>query len=340
MRGRRLITAAATIVAVAAVGVPVWMAVRHDPPAADAAPDDAVERSTATVTRRDLERVEEFDGVVGHGDATALPLHGNGTLTGLPTVGDVVASGDVVAELDGETVVVLQGTRPAWRAMQSGMRDGPDVAQLESALLELGYVGADDIEVDETWTAETTAAVRTMQTWLGRPVTGRIELGDIVFHDGPMRLDTASAAGIEITGVDQIVTMSLGASDAQDFAVGDELQVELPSGEARVATIAEIGAPQTGQDGSTTVPIELTLPAAGDEIIDGTPVDVQLRAVAADGVLAVPAEALLALAEGGYALEVADDGGSRLVGVEVGDFADGWVEVVGAIDEGAEVIVP
>jgi hypothetical protein len=228
------------------------------------------------------------------------------------------------------------------------MRDGPDVEQLEAALVELGYVGADDIDVDETWTGDTTTAVKTMQTWLGRPVTGRIELGDVVFHSGSMRIDAvagalgdaASAAGIDITGVDQTVTMSLGASDAQDFAVGDELAVELPSGEQRAATIAEIGAPKTSQDGSTTVPVELSLTTDGADIVDGTPVDVQLVTVAADGVLAVPAEALLALAEGGYAVELSDAGGTRLVGVEVGAFADGWVEINGEIDEGAEVVVP
>jgi hypothetical protein len=169
-----------------------------------------------------------------------------------------------------------------------------------------------------------------------------------VFHSGPLRVDAvagalgdaASAAGIEITGVDQTVSMALGASEAQDFAVGDELEVELPSGEGRTATVATIGAPQTGQDGSTTVPVELTLTTDDDEIIDGTPVDVQLRTVTADDVLAVPAEALLALAEGGYAVELSDASGTRLVGVEVGAFADGWVEVRGQIDEGAEVVVP
>ena len=56
------------------------------------------------------------------------------------------------------------------------------------------------------------------------------------------------------------------------------------------------------------------------------PVTVIITTVAAEGVLAVPVEAVLALAEGGYALEVADGGGAtHLVGVELGVFADGMV---------------
>ena len=62
---------------------------------------------------------------------------------------------------------------------------------------------------------------------------------------------------------------------------------------------------------------------------------------AATDVLAVPVDALLALAEGGYAVELVTGAGrSDLVAVELGAFADGWVEVTGDIAEGDEVEVP
>jgi multidrug efflux pump subunit AcrA (membrane-fusion protein) len=70
-------------------------------------------------------------------------------------------------------------------------------------------------------------------------------------------------------------------------------------------------------------------------------VTVRVTTSAATGVVAVPVDALLALAEGGYAVErVAGDGTTTLVGVEVGAFADGWVEVTGDIAEGDTVEVP
>jgi hypothetical protein len=57
--------------------------------------------------------------------------------------------------------------------------------------------------------------------------------------------------------------------------------------------------------------------------------------------LAVPVEALLALAEGGYAVErVKADGTTELVAVKLGAFADDKVEVSGDLAEGDQVVVP
>ena len=60
-----------------------------------------------------------------------------------------------------------------------------------------------------------------------------------------------------------------------------------------------------------------------------------------EDVIAVPVAALLALAEGGYAVEVdAGGGATRLVAVEPGFFADGLVEVSGGLEPGDRVVVP
>ena len=75
--------------------------------------------------------------------------------------------------------------------------------------------------------------------------------------------------------------------------------------------------------------------------LDGAPVTVSVTRETRENVLTVPVDALLALAEGGYGVElVTGDGASRLVGVETGLFADGRVEVTGEIAEGDEVLVP
>ena len=71
-----------------------------------------------------------------------------------------------------------------------------------------------------------------------------------------------------------------------------------------------------------------------------------------ENVLYVPVNALLALAEGGYALEVYDgelgngtfEGESGVdtsyIAVEIGVFTEGFVEVIGNISEGQLVVVP
>ena len=63
--------------------------------------------------------------------------------------------------------------------------------------------------------------------------------------------------------------------------------------------------------------------------------------VLADDALTVPARALVALIEGGYAVEViSQDGNSEYRAVQIGEFADGWVEIAGDVAEGDQVVVP
>jgi hypothetical protein len=74
--------------------------------------------------------------------------------------------------------------------------------------------------------------------------------------------------------------------------------------------------------------------------LDQAPVDVDVETSRSENVLAVPVEGLLALAEGGYALEVVDGPGrTHLIGVDTGAFADGFVEVGGEdVADGLEVV--
>jgi secreted protein with Ig-like and vWFA domain len=74
---------------------------------------------------------------------------------------------------------------------------------------------------------------------------------------------------------------------------------------------------------------------------DGEPVQVSLTVQSVQHVLAVPVAALLALAGGGYGLEVIEPSGHHvLVPVRTGVFAGGEVEVNGGgIAAGARVAV-
>ncbi len=73
----------------------------------------------------------------------------------------------------------------------------------------------------------------------------------------------------------------------------------------------------------------------------GIGVQVSLTVQSVRNVLAVPVSALLALAGGGYGVEVVHGPGSqRLVGVRTGIFAGGRVQVTGAgIAPGTKVVV-
>ena len=293
-----------------------------DPSGADAEAASAEEPATLVeVVQRDLARTEELEGTVAYGTATPLVLAVEGTLTGLPEVGDVIGAGDVIAEVDGQPVIALSGPTPLWRTLGPGVDDGTDVLHVEYVLAAMGYAEEHDMTVDEEWTSATTEAVEEFQADHGQDDDGQIDLGEVVFIDGPVRVDAvagalgqrASEAGIEVTSPERAVHVDLPVDDADLIAVGDAVEVELATGEVLPATVATIGSVETADDGSSTLPVTLTV-EGGEGLADGSPVTVLVEIEAADGVLAVPVEALLALAEGGYAVERAaggDDGTGR-----------------------------
>jgi len=320
---------------------------------ADTTPDAATGLSFTPITRGDLVRYEEFDATAGYGTASPVVLAGEGTLTGLPEIGQIVAPGDTVAEIDGRPVIAAAGAMPMWRDLRNGVDDGADVRQVEQLLADLGYAATYDVTVDDEWTNATTRAVKAFQEDHGQDDDGVVDRGELVFFDGAVRVSKVAGvpgqgvgdAGIEVTSTEPAVTVELDADDSDLVAVGDAVTVELADGRDVDGTVAGFGAAITDQDGATKVPVEVTIDAEVlGSLPDGSAVVVKVPIVSATDVLSVPVEALLAVVEGGYAVEVRGGAaGTRLVGVDTGAFADGRVEITGTtgdLAEGDEVVVP
>lgn len=312
--------------------------------------------SVATVERRDLVVTETFVGELTYADARTLTTGRAGTVTTATPVGDVVTVGSALFSVDLEPAVLLTGEVPAFRPLDVDASDGSDVRQLEQALADLGY-GA-DLTVDDHFTTVTAAAVTQWETDLGRAAPdGVVELGDVVFASGEVRVSGVLAAVgarvqqgggvLEATSTGTLVTLDLDVDRADDLETGTVVGLTLPGANASTGTITSIGTqPEVAPndpDATATVPVEVTLddPDAARDFDSGS-VDVVLERSREDDVLAVPVTALLALTEGGYALEVADDAGaSHLVAVAVGTIADGYVAVTGDdVAAGLHVVVP
>jgi hypothetical protein len=98
------------------------------------------------------------------------------------------------------------------------------------------------------------------------------------------------------------------------------------------------GGPAAGATVQMT--ITLTHPGAAGGL-DQAPVNVNIVTAQARGVLAVPINALVALAGGGYAVEVVRGQARNLVAVQTGLFANTLVQVSGAgLAAGLNVEVP
>ncbi len=148
---------------------------------------------------------------------------------------------------------------------------------------------------------------------------------------------------IEVSAPDQEIFLQLPVHRRELVAVGDAVQVTLPDDTVAAATVQTVGStvryPDPDAPGLIEVSITLDDPTLG-AAFDESQVDIEVVGDEVLGALAVPVNALLALAEGGYALEVDRGGVATLVAVETGVFVDGLVEVTGDIAAGDVIIVP
>jgi peptidoglycan hydrolase-like protein with peptidoglycan-binding domain len=311
--------------------------------------------SSVAVSRQDLVARTEVDGTLGYAGDLRVAGHGPGTVTAVPAPGTVVERGQSLYSVDNRPVSLLYGDLPAWRRLAAGMADGPDVQQLEANLVALGHATEAELAVDEKFTAATTTAVKRWQKSLGLEETGAVELGQAVFLPGAFRVAKAEvekgssappgAPVLTGTSTSRLVKIDLDAARQSLVKAGDKVDVKLPDGKVTPGTIASVGtvAQTKGQDQSKRV-VEVTVtlddPAASGSL-DQAPVKVGITSASRKGVLAVPVNALLALAEGGYGVRVLDGTPTgRIVAVSTGLFARGMVEVSGDLSEGDQVEVP
>ncbi len=288
--------------------------------------------------------------------ATSSSSSGSGIITALPAVGTVVAPGQSLVEIDGTpSVFVMVGTRPMWRTLTAGVTDGPDVLQLEQSLTQLGFRGS--MTVDETFSSATTSAIEAWQAANGLDQTGSLGPSDIVFLSGPVRVASqvaslgASATGtiLDVTGTTPLVSVDLDASKINEVKAGDSLSIDLPDGSSVKGVVFAIGSPTSSSSSAaqgnqsqttTTVPVTIVVPDADLSKFDGGTTIVHLVSARAESVLSVPVKSLLALAEGGYAVERVRGGVHQLVSVTPGTYAGGFVEVKGNVRDGDRVVTP
>jgi hypothetical protein len=164
-----------------------------------------------------------------------------------------------------------------------------------------------------------------------------------------------------VSSTDLAVSVALDPALRQLVHVGDRVQIQLPDGQTTGGWVGQIGAATTaagaqgssgsqspgapaqgGGEPSATVPVTVDLDRPRDARgLDQVPVQVGITDAVHRDVLAVPVGALLALAEGGYAVAVEDHGTRTLVAVTPGILDGSRVEVSSSsLGPGMRVEVP
>jgi hypothetical protein len=151
------------------------------------------------------------------------------------------------------------------------------------------------------------------------------------------------ASGALISWTETVLYGRVDLTDAQrtQISTGAKVTVTLPNGAELPGVVGNISDAQSNPETGMTTPARARI----DIEDQATLADIGLATITvslvedeAENTLVVPVTALMALAEGGYCVELAD---GRLVAVQVGLVADTRAEVTSSeLTEGQEVVVP
>jgi hypothetical protein len=346
------------------------------------------------VTRQTLTSQTQVDATLGDGGSwnVAVPSGGSaaasspgssagsGTLTWLPSAGQVIRQGHEIYAVSGSPVVLLYGPVPAYRDLSEGMT-GADVTELNTDLVTLGYATSAALGSRSGWdyySGETAYAVELLQAKLGLAETGTLTLGEAAFLPGPALITglgtttvlggpaTSGSVVLTATSITPVVTIDLDASQQSEVKDGDSVGITLPDGSTTSGTVTQVSrvasaSSSSGSSGNSqgnssngsqsgsgsgsgatiTVLVSLTHPKDAGTLSQA-PVTVTITTASVSDTLTVPVDALLAESGGAYAVEVTGPGGHHLVRVTPGLFDDaaGLVQVSGNLTPGQHVVVP
>ncbi|MGD0559516.1 MAG: efflux RND transporter periplasmic adaptor subunit [Streptosporangiaceae bacterium] len=311
--------------------------------------------ATYTVARQDISSTTPESATLGYAGSYTVTGQGGGTLTWLPSAGEVIRQGQVLYRTDnGTPTVLLYGSVPAWENM-SEETTGEDVTQLNHDLVDLGYASGSIVSTLgwDYYSWQTSYAVQQLEEHLGVPnPSGSLSLGSVVFEPEALRVSTetgtlgsqASGPVFSATSDRHVVTISLSTSMEGEVTAGDAVSITLPNGSTTPGVVTSVGTVASGSSTSATIPVYVKLTHPSDAgTLDQAPVTVNITTGSASDVLVVEVGALLAQPSGGYAVEVVGAGNTRrLVPVTVGIFDDasGLVHVTGNLTPGERVVVP
>lgn len=300
---------------------------------------------TVAVVKTDLTDVREFKATLGFGASQQVTGRRPGTLTFLPAPGAAIDRGQALYKVDNRPVWLFFGDTPLWRKLDTAGVKGPDVKLVKDNLAALGYElgGAPD-----ELTPATIDAVKRWQKADEVDASGVIEPGDVVVLPGKVRIEsvTAKLAApgegplLTVTATDKAVAASADARQAEVFKKDLRVAVVLPNGAETAGTVRSVSTDVKAEKNANgeetpTIAVDIGLDTEAGSF-DSGPVRVRLTSTARQGVLAVPVTALLALREGGYAVQTA---AGQLVPVKTGLFAGGLVEISGGgVVEGMQVV--
>jgi peptidoglycan hydrolase-like protein with peptidoglycan-binding domain len=206
---RRIGAGLAVVIAIAAVIAIVLIV--DSPSSSPGATNGSQSAGATTVQRRNLVSTDTESGTLSYANSQTVYNRLSGTITWLPSVGQVIKPGGTLYKVSGDPVILMNGSTPAYRDLSAADSAGPDILELNRNLVRLGF-DPDGIVADDVWQPATTAAVEMFQESLGQEPTGVLTLGQVVFLPGD-QLVSALETSVGSTGGSSGSPSSSSAAD-------------------------------------------------------------------------------------------------------------------------------
>jgi hypothetical protein len=353
MQKKRALVVVLTVATVGVLGTGAVVVVAHgrDANTTQSPPDPKV--ATVAIRKMDISDSRSFTGTLGHGGTQSFKGAGAGVVTKLPQVGDVAERGKPLYSVNGVPVPVFFGATPMFRKLDAPTLTGLDVAMVADNLVALGYrVGTRAKDpAKAAFTPELADAVKRWKIKAGLADTPTLDVGEIAVLAGPSRVAALSAqlgdpsAGplFTITGTAKAISVPVEATDVGAIKTGVPVRIVRPDGKEVPGKVTAISSTANADDKSGTQgqPPKVDVTVLPDDEgafadLESAPVAVKIATETHPGALVVPIGALVALREGGYALQLQD---GRLKAVKTGMFAKDLVEITGdGLAEGMQVV--
>jgi peptidoglycan hydrolase-like protein with peptidoglycan-binding domain len=269
-------------------------------------------------------------------------------------VGAAVSHGTTLLTIDGVAVQAVTDNLGVNGPIIDAMADA-DIESLENLMVFFGFDPDGSIVVDDEADLATVAAVIAWQESAGLQATGGLDAGHYVVapsgsdvaavHVAPGAALNGGALAVTVERSTLSVSLEVVVDESDTFEVGTAVEVEFADESVIAGTvvqIADVANVAESADELPTIDVDIALDTAGadTEVVFG-PVTVRLETDRIDDAVLIPTRALVSLQERGYAVQVRRADGDVLVGVELGAFDDGLVQVVdGSVEPGEDVVVP
>lgn len=244
--------------------------------------------------------------------SASQPASTTRVVTSLAPVGVVLKAGDEIFAIDGRPTILMTGSVPAWRTIDTGTTDGADVHQLETTLAAKGFDDDGAMTVDDHVDAHTIAAIDAWQASLDIAQTGEVALGEVVFEPTEVTVVALNAKlGAIATPGDALLDIRKGSpyvdisTDSSWVSAGSKVSVRI-NGSSVTGTVSALSGGIARVD----------LPASG-ALRDGASVTVTLTRIKVADQLLVPAISVLVSDLDGPTIAVVEGGQHRTVEVDV-----------------------